>query len=293
MMSKGDFDSTPLKNEIDPCLRDMASHDEETRERGKLAWIAFAQASLDTAGQGDSRPWESLVAECLDRRAAGNDFACSCLTELCLNRGTMGESDTGLALAIQVCLDRLAGGDEVSWDLLQEITYGRLIWQCELVLQHALSKSNPLITGNAVAGEVYLRLHKAMRENQSAIPKTAREYFGLAGRNIRWQIGDMLRKPKNEQADSIVFENLAESTGVKTQVERLELWNRFWIAVAHLPREQREVFDMLWIGGISQREAALQLELTRDRVKDIWREIKLTIARECKDLIPFLNENPG
>ena len=45
------------------------------------------------------------------------------------------------------------------------------------------------------------------------MPRTSQEYFRLAGRNIRWQLTDMLRKSSMEQGDSSSSEQLAQSTG--------------------------------------------------------------------------------
>ena len=172
--------------------------------------------------------------------------------------------------------------------MLQEFTFAQVIKKCELIIRSRISRNNPVITENGVAADVYLRLDKAMRDKQSAMPKTAREYFGLAARNIRWQITDLLRKPKNEQEEPGVFQDLAQSTGVSTEALDLEAWGRFWLAVVKLPEEQREVFDLIWINELSQYETAKQLGLKRDRVKDLWRSIKIKIAEECVEVLPHL-----
>ncbi|MEM7561270.1 MAG: sigma-70 family RNA polymerase sigma factor, partial [Planctomycetota bacterium] len=175
-----------------------------------------------------------------------------------------------------------------AWSVLQEFTFAQVIKKCEMIIRSKISRSNPVITENGVAAEVYLRLDKAMRENKSATPKTAREYFGLAARNIRWQIDDLLRKPKNAQQESGVFADLAASTGVSTEVLKMDVWLKFWTAVSELPKEQREVFDLIWMNELSQYEAAKELGIKRDRVKDLWREIKIAIAEQCEETLPHL-----
>ena len=85
-----------------------------------------------------------------------------------------------------------------------------------------------------------------------------------------------------------VFHDLAQSTGVSTEALNLEVWVRFWTAVSELPDEQREVFDLIWINELSQYEAAKELGIKRDRVKDLWRNIKISIAENCEEVLPHL-----
>jgi predicted XRE-type DNA-binding protein len=40
----------------------------------------------------------------------------------------------------------------------------------------------------------------------------------------------------------------------------------------------------LWIHELSQYEAANVLGITRDKVKDLWRRIRLHIATNCSEL---------
>ena len=55
-----------------------------------------------------------------------------------------------------------------------------------------------------------------------------------------------------------------------------------------MPPQQREVFDLIWMNELSQYEAAKELGIKRDRVKDLWRDIKIKIAEECEEALPHL-----
>jgi RNA polymerase sigma factor (sigma-70 family) len=164
------------------------------------------------------------------------------------------------------------------------LAFDRLIDQCGRIIQQELSRPNPLITANSVLAEVYGRLRKAM-ESDNVRPQTAREFYGLAARNIRWQIQDMIRKPSHGQSEEGVLENLAVSRGMTTQLLDREKWRRFWTAVDTLTPEDREVFDLIWIHGLSQYDVAAETGVTRNKVDTVWRRIRLSIAKSCGDLL--------
>ncbi len=273
-----------------------SGNDEDRRDQiearlddsGKETWDTIFHECIDELGRENSEPLQTLAHICLDRRASGNELACARLIDSCYERSHGDDENSGTAVVVQVCLDRLQSDDEVAWSVLQEFTFAQVIKKCELIIRSKISRNNPVITENGVAAEVYLRLDKAIRQNNSAMPRTAREYFGLAARNICWHINDLLRKPKNSQEESGVFADLAASTGVTTEVLKMDVWLKFWSAVSELPKEQREVFDLIWMNELTQYEAAKQMGIKRDRVKDLWREIKIKIAEECEEVLPHL-----
>ncbi len=197
----------------------------------------------------------------------------------------MNDNESKTVSLIDGCLTRLAAGDKSAWDELLAHAFNRLLAQCERVIRKTISCPNPMVTANSVLAELYLRLRTAM-ENANVKPTTAVEFFGLTARNIRWQIGDMLRRPSIPQSDPAVFDRLAEGTGVATNVETLEQWRLFWEAVATLDSEEQQVFDLLWINQLSQYEAAEALGINRNRVDTLWRRVKLKIGKACKDALP-------
>jgi RNA polymerase sigma factor (sigma-70 family) len=195
-----------------------------------------------------------------------------------------GEARSDAINTIEECLSRLKAGDQTAWNDLMSLAFDRLIDQCGRIIQQELSRPNPLITANSVLAEVYGRLRKAM-ESENVRPQTAREFYGLAARNIRWQIQDMIRKPSHGQSEEGVLENLAGSRGMTTELLDREKWRRFWTAVDTLTPADREVFDLIWIHGMSQYEAADALGISRNQVDTVWRRIKLVIVKSCKDLM--------
>ena len=179
----------------------------------------------------------------------------------------------------------LANGDSSAWDELITHAFERLVAQCGRIIGQQLSRPHPLITENAVAAEVHQRLRKAM-EADNVQPKTAREFFGLAARNIRWQIQDMLRKRTEQQGDTSLFAQLTAGTGAHTPAklaQENEQWELFWKTVDQFTDDEREVFDLIWIHGLSQYAAADTIGKTRNQVDSIWRRVKMKIAKACKD----------
>src|SRR5262245_5204891 len=104
----------------------------------------------------------------------------------------MSEKST-TSLLIEACLIRLAAGDKTAWDELITHAFDRLLVLCRAIVHKELSAPNPLITPNALLAEAYKRLATAMK-NPKVQPKNAEEFLGLAARNIRWQLLDMIRQ---------------------------------------------------------------------------------------------------
>ncbi|QGJ71203.1 Hypothetical protein PBC10988_29070 [Planctomycetales bacterium 10988] len=198
----------------------------------------------------------------------------------------MNASENTLS-SIEECLERLNRGDKTAWEELNTHAFDRLIVQCRRIIRQKLSKPNPLITENALAAEVYQRLTSAMQK-KNVQPKTAREFFGLTARHIHWQILDMLRKRTENQAEEDLLYSLTGEKNPSQDAEQNEAWLRFWTAVDGFSEEEREVFELLWINGLSQYEAAQTMGKTRNRVDSIWRRIKIKIVQSCDDLQPFL-----
>jgi RNA polymerase sigma factor (sigma-70 family) len=194
--------------------------------------------------------------------------------------------DGNTSVLVEDCLARLAAGDKDAWDALMTHAFNRLLRQCERIIGQELSRPNPLVTANSVLAEAYRRLATAMA-NSKVHPTTAREFFGLSARNIRWQIKDMLRKPVEKGADTRCLAGLAEGPGAATEVADRETWGLFWEAVDSLPDAEREVFDLMYVHGFSQYEAADILGKTRNQVDGQWRKVKIALAKVCKHLQPF------
>jgi RNA polymerase sigma factor (sigma-70 family) len=252
------------------------------------AWERVVHVALQQLAAGQPEPWKLLIACVLDedKGAHGHGVLKNRLYERLVGRSAIERDSSGLELLVAECLARVSQKDQYAWKVLQEFTYHLLIRKCETMLRTKISKSNPLITANTLAAEVFLRLNNAIFEKTTVTPKTSREYFGLIARNMRWQLTDMLRRPAANSGGTSILQNLAITSGVDLHVDDMDAWSKFWEVVDTLTDTQREVFDMLWIHEMTQYEAAAMMGLTRDRVKDIWRDVRLHIAKQCGGTSP-------
>jgi RNA polymerase sigma factor (sigma-70 family) len=61
-------------------------------------------------------------------------------------------------------------------------------------------------------------------------------------------------------------------------------WSEFHEQVEALPAVSRELWDLIWYMGLSQREAANLLELSERSVQRRWREARVLLHRRLADL---------
>jgi RNA polymerase sigma-70 factor (ECF subfamily) len=108
------------------------------------------------------------------------------------------------------------------------------------------------LQADELLGAVVERLLKALRE---ARPRTVRQFFALANQHMRWELNEMARRLDERPAALELREALlpapASSESGLTPDSR-----RMLDAIADLPQEEREAFDLVRIQGLSQAEAA-------------------------------------
>jgi RNA polymerase sigma-70 factor (ECF subfamily) len=101
-------------------------------------------------------------------------------------------------------------------------------------------------------GAVVERLLKALRE---ARPRTVRQFFALANQHLRWELNEMARRLDElpgavELREALVPSPPSSDTGLTPGSRRI------LAAIADLPQEEREAFDLVRIQGMTQAEAA-------------------------------------
>jgi len=126
------------------------------------------------------------------------------------------------------------------------------------------------------------RLLKALRE---ARPATVREFLSLAAQHTRWELNDLARRlDQQPQAMAAVDGLLPAPTGgdsVLTPDGR-----RMLDAIDELPAEEREVFDLVRIQGMTYGEAADVLGVSAKTVKRRLDRGLLLLADRLSDLRP-------
>ena len=171
--------------------------------------------------------------------------------------------DNETTAAVQRYLDELAGlrGDSPAEPVVRDLL-AAAVHRLHVLCSSMLFRSYPRLTrpplnlqADEMLGAVVERLLKAMREVR---PPTVRQFFALANQHMRWELNDLARRLDEQVAAVELRDSLvpapAEPTGGGSQVSPNT--RRLLHAIEHLPDEEREVFNLVRIQGMTHAEAA-------------------------------------
>ena len=128
-----------------------------------------------------------------------------------------------------------------------------------------------------------LRLHTALT---SAQPASVAAFFGLAVRQVRWVLLDILRQLPAR--DVVIFpgrdppsthKKVPEPHDPEGEPSSIAEWTEFHQAVERLPDEVRQVFEQVWYCGFTQQETADLLDLSLRTVQRRWTTARLQLQR--------------
>ena len=133
-----------------------------------------------------------------------------------------------------------------------------------------------------VSDAVVERLLKAMHR---ARQRSVREFFGLSSRHIRRELNDLARRLDGQPGSVELREDLA--VAAEDSDSALGPGGRRMLeAIGDLPADEREVFDLVRIQGMTQAEAAQLLGVSAVTVKRrLSRGLQL-LAEQLADLRP-------
>lgn len=203
---------------------------------------------------------------------------------------TTGDGETDFERttnAVQRYLDALAAGVPAE-PLIRELL-GRSALRLRTLCTTLLFRGYPRLTRpplnvrpDEMLGAVVERLLKAMREVH---PRNVRQFFGLANRHMRWELNDLARRLDQQSTllelpdDAVAAPASSGSTiGVTTR--------RMLDAIEGLPDEEREVFDLLRIQGMTRAEAAQLLGVSESTVARRLARGLLLLDEKLADLRP-------
>ena len=159
-------------------------------------------------------------------------------------------------VVVQRYLDELAGDTpaEPAVRALLDRAVGRLHHLCAALLHRSyprLARPPLNLQADELLGAVVERLLKALREVR---PASARQFFALACQHMRWELNEMARRLDEQPGPVELREGLVpapvSSDSLLTPGSR-----RMLAAIADLPEEEREAFDLVRIQGLTQAEA--------------------------------------
>lgn len=193
-------------------------------------------------------------------------------------------------IAIQRYLDDLNGprGESLAEPIVRDLL-GRAAQRLHLLCAALLHRSYPRLTrppvnlqATEMLSAVIERMLKAMRE---ARPGNVRQFFRIASQHMHWELNDVARRlDKGGIATELHAEFVAPppdsgSTAGPNALRMLE-------AIEALPAEEREVFDLVRIHGMTQPEAADLLGVSVRTVQRRLTSSILLLTDQLADLCP-------
>jgi RNA polymerase sigma factor (sigma-70 family) len=203
--------------------------------------------------------------------------------------------DTGRTThAIQGYLDDLNGAkkdspaEPIVRDLLGSAAH-RLHMLCSTLLYRSyprLTRAPSNLDATEMLSAVIERMLKAMRE---ARPVTVRQFFCIASQHMRWELNDVARRlDQRPRSLELREEFVAQPPGSDSTIGVNAL--RMLETIERLPEEQREVFDLIRVHGMTQPEAAELLGVT---VRTIQRRLSASILHLTEKLADLCPPNAG
>jgi RNA polymerase sigma factor (sigma-70 family) len=198
---------------------------------------------------------------------------------------------------IQGCIDRLRTGDESARAELLTCASHRLARMARKML-----KGYPGVArweqGDDIAQNALIRMERALR---AVTPPTARDFFRLAGAEVRRELMDLSRHYYGPRGLGTHHSSEAEHVGSSADGEAraasapettndpgdLAAWGEFHGAVEALVESDRELFDLLWYQGLTQADAARVLGVTERTVNSRWLMARVHLRDSLGGQLPF------
>jgi RNA polymerase sigma-70 factor (ECF subfamily) len=202
-------------------------------------------------------------------------------------------------IIIQRYLDALPG-DTTAEPIVRELLE-RAAGRLRLLCATFLYKSYPRLTRppmnletNELLGGVVAGLLTALRTTR---PPTVRRFFALANQHMRWQLNDLARRLDERPAVAELAESGVAAAPASTASGLSPDGRRMLGAIEGLPEDEREVFDLVGIQGLTHAEAATVVGVAEKTVQRRLNRARLLLAERLADLRPagFVGtpESPG
>ena len=190
--------------------------------------------------------------------------------------------------AVQRYLDALAG-DQPAEPIVRALldrSVRRLQQLCANLLYRKYRRLTmpPLnLRPDEMLDAVVVRLLQALR---SVRPQTVRQFFALVNKHMRWELNDVARRLDEQPTAVEVHEHLVPAPPASSGSALTPDGRRMLSAIDRLPEDEREVFGLVHLQGLTQVEAA---EVVGISVRTVQRRLNrslLLLAKELDDLRP-------
>jgi RNA polymerase sigma-70 factor (ECF subfamily) len=189
---------------------------------------------------------------------------------------------------IQRYLDALAG-DTTAEPMIRELLE-RAVGRLRLLCTTLLYKSYPRLTRPPVNLEtdelldaVVAGLLTALRTTR---PPTVRRFFALANQHMRWQLNDLARRLDERSAAVALAESGVAAPPSSAASGLSPDGRRMLEAIDALPEDEREVFDLVRIQGLSHADTATVVGVSEKTVQRRLNRSLVLLARDLAYLRP-------
>src|SRR5215510_3652177 len=203
----------------------------------------------------------------------------------------MNEAPT--TVVIQRYLDALPG-DTAAEPIVRELLE-RAVGRLRLLCAAFLYKRYPRLTRPPVnletdelLGGVVAGLLTALRATR---PPTVRRFFALANQHMRWQLNDLARRLDEHPVAAALPGSGVAAAPASTASGLSPDGRRMLGAIEALPEDEREVFDLVGIQGLTHAEAAAVVGASEKTVQRRLNRARLLLAERLADLRPDLADD--
>jgi RNA polymerase sigma-70 factor (ECF subfamily) len=191
-------------------------------------------------------------------------------------------------VVVQRYLDAMPG-DSAAEPVIRQLLE-RAVGRLRVLCTTFLYKSYPRLTrppvnleADDLLGAVVARLLTAL---QTTRPATVRQFFALACQHMRWQLNDLARRLDERPAAAALAESALAAPPDSTATGLSPDGRRMLAAIEGLPEDEREVFDLVGIQGLTLAEAAAVVEASVKTVQRRLNRARLLLAERLADLRP-------
>jgi RNA polymerase sigma factor (sigma-70 family) len=190
---------------------------------------------------------------------------------------------------VQRYLNDLAGirGDSPAEPVVRDLL-ASAVSRLQVLCSSLLFRSYPRLTRpplnlqtDELLSSVVERLLKAMREVR---PQTVRQFFALANQHMRWELNDLARRLDEQAAAVELRDSMVPAPADSSASQISPNTRRILEVIGNLPEEEREVFNLLRIQGMTQPEAAVVLGVSAKTVQRRLNRSLLLLADQLEDL---------
>ena len=194
---------------------------------------------------------------------------------------------------IQRYLDALPGDPAAERHIrgLLDRAVGRLRLLCASLLHRNYPRlTHPPVNleTDEVLGGVVAGLLTALRTTR---PPTVRRFFALANQHIRWQLNDVARRLDERPAAAALAESGVAAPPSSDSCLTPD-GRRILEAIERLPEDEREVFDLVGIQGLTVPEAATVVGASERTVQRRLHRGRALLAEQLADIRPAPSGGP-